>query len=231
MKLVLMLSLALSAACSSSTNNIVVAGDGGPGDNPSDAGGTNPPPPPPADAASDAPAAGPYPTDHIGTNARAGTKPGDRIQNFSFQGYRANATTVTTISLGDFYDPQKTKYDVVIILADGAWDTFRTKVLDAIKPSTRRIATLAVLGEGTSVGTPSKQSELDAVRPMHPFANHVLDAGFAKLGVFFDAAALPFIAFIDARTMEIDTAGVGAITTTADIDNLVDAITSRPPAY
>jgi len=43
--------------------------------------------------------------------------------------------------------------------------------------------------------------------------------------------AVPCHVFLDARTMEIDTAGVGAVSTTALIDARVDAITNRPPAY
>ncbi len=50
-------------------------------------------------------------------------------------------------------------------------------------------------------------------------------------GRFFDAQAVPFVMFIDARTMDIASAVVGGITTTADIDSAVTTVTSRPAAY
>jgi hypothetical protein len=40
-----------------------------------------------------------------------------------------------------------------------------------------------------------------------------LDTGFTIFGTYFDTASVPFMMFIDARTMEIDRAGVGAIET------------------
>jgi len=56
-------------------------------------------------------------------------------------------------------------------------------------------------------------------------------SGFTKLGVFFDAAAVPFVMVIDARTMEIASAGVGGVTSSSEIDAQADDVTSRPAAY
>jgi hypothetical protein len=59
----------------------------------------------------------------------------------------------------------------------------------------------------------------------------VLDPGNNNLGVFFDAAAIPWNANIDVRTMEILSAGVGYDgTEKADIQTWVDWVGSNPPS-
>lgn len=172
-----------------------------------------------------------YPTDHLGTTARVGSTRGDRIANFSMQGYRPAATTLGAVSLASLYDPQGKTHDVVIVVAGGLWDTYTQQTLASIKPSTKRIATLAVLGEGTSPGTAATLANLSTWRAAYPWATTALDSAFAVFGPFFDAQAVPFVMFIDARTMEIASAGVGAITTTAGIDSAVTTVTSRAAAY
>jgi hypothetical protein len=191
------------------------------------------------DAGNDAEAAGstvnpdgvPYPTTHIGWTARTPTTRGDRIANLSFQGYRPNGPTLVTVSMADLYDPQSKKRDVVIIVGGGIWDTYTGGMLDAIHGSTKRIATLAVVGEGMKPGIPATRGDLSTWTGTYPWATTVLDAGFTKLAEAFNAAAIPLVMVIDTRTMEIDRSAVGAVTSTADIDALVDAVTNRPAAY
>jgi hypothetical protein len=190
-----------------------------------------PAPAEPVDGGTDALPPGSYPTDHIGTTARQGNKAGDRIANATFQGYAAGSTTLGSVSFADLYDPTGKTHDVVVVVAGSLWDTFTAQTLTAVKGSTKRIATIAILGEGTSVGAPATLANLATWRATIPFATSVLDAGFAVMGKYFDAQAVPFVMFLDARTMEIAQAGVGAITATQDVDSAVTAITSRPPAY
>ncbi|MBX3187651.1 MAG: hypothetical protein KF819_11575 [Labilithrix sp.] len=191
------------------------------------------------DAGTDAPSSAsgvnpygvPYPTDNIGTKPRAGSVRGDRIANASFQGYAPGKTTLGTVSFADLYDPQGKTHDVVIVVAGGLWDAYTPQTLNAIKASTKRIATLAVLGEGTTPGAPATLANLATWRTSHSFATTALDAGFKVFGSYFDATAVPFVMFIDARTMEIASAGVGGITTTQAIDSAVTGITSRAASY
>src|SRR5438270_6007935 len=64
-----------------------------------------------------------YPSGPYGTTPRSGSVAGDRIQNFTFQGY-ANADPKTKtmmgalapIKLGDFYDPKATKNRLLVII-------------------------------------------------------------------------------------------------------------------
>ena len=172
----------------------------------------------------------PYPTDGIGKNPRAGAKRGDRMENLGIQGYAPNVATLGTVSLASLYDPQGKTHDVVIIVAGSLWDTYTGHTLTAIKGSTKRIATFAVLGEGASPGTPATLANLAPWRGVYPWATTSLDAGFTKLGVSFDAQAVPFVMFLDARTMEISSAGVGGLTTPG-VDGEVASITSQPASY
>ncbi|HEY1958109.1 MAG TPA: hypothetical protein VGH28_20960 [Polyangiaceae bacterium] len=66
------------------------------------------------------------------------------------------------------------------------------------------------LDDGTTVGTGATVSDLNAWIGDHKndFSTG-LDPGNAQLGVFFDAAAIPFNMNIDARSMEILSADVG----------------------
>jgi len=190
------------------------------------------------DAGTDAPSGSalnpygvPYPTDNIGTTPRAGAKRGDRMENIGFQGYAPGVATLGTVSLASLYDPQGKTHDVVIILAGALWDTYTGQTLTSIKGSTKRIATFAVLGEGTSPGTPATLANLAVWRGTYPWATTSLDAGFSVLGVYFAAQAVPLVIFLDARTMEIATSGVGGLTTTQMVDTAVTEITNRPASY
>jgi hypothetical protein len=173
----------------------------------------------------------PYPTDNIGTNARSGSQRGDRVKNHNFQGYQPSSSTLGKVALADFYDPQGKKYDAVVMVGATLWSSVDQPTLNAISGSTRRIATVAVLGEGTSPGTPATLTNLATFRTKNTFAATGLDAGFTMLGVYFDAAAVPFVMVIDARTMEIASAAVGGLTSASQIDAAVDDVMSRPAAY
>ncbi len=160
----------------------------------------------------------PYPTENIGTLARKGSTPGNRIANFKFVGY-PNADKsggLKQISLADFYDPTGSKYKIIHLQAAGVWCSAcqaETKTVVPLKAEleAKGAVWLVSLAEGGR-GVPSKQSDLDGwiARFNSPFT-HVLDPGNKNLGPFYDAAALPWNANIDATTMEILTAGTGGI--------------------
>ena len=61
------------------------------------------------------------------------------------------------------------------------------------------------------IGTPSTQKDLDTWMQsfQSPFT-HLWDAGNKNLGIFYDSAALPWNCTLNAKTMEILDAGVGA---------------------
>jgi hypothetical protein len=171
-----------------------------------------------------------YPTDSIGTHARQGNKPGDRIQNFKFLGYPDGnpANGLKPISLADFYDPTGAKYKLIHIQASGSWCIHcvnEIKAVSTIKADldSRKAVWIVSLAEGDVVGEPSTQKDLDLwLQTYKPPYTHLLDPGNHNLGPFYDDAALPWNANISAKTMEILSAGVGAVETTKGILAEVD---------
>jgi hypothetical protein len=174
-----------------------------------------------------------YPQDNIGYGKR-GAREGNRIANFKFLGYPdANKSGgLQPISLAQYFDPSGTKYRIIHIQAAGTWCTAcqaETEQVVQLKAEfeAKKAVWLVSLAEGPTPGTPSKQGDLDAwiTEFKSPFT-HVLDPGNQNLGPFYDRTALPWNANIDARTMEILTAGTGGVATKegilAEID---DALT------
>lgn len=163
-----------------------------------------------------------YPTGDIGTTARRGNTAGQRIRNFSFAGYRDAAArgTITNVSMVDYFDPQQKlspPVKLIHLTAASRWDTYSnsaatqaTPLIDSLRAD--GVVWITVLVEGTSAGVASTMADLDAFATAHPLkAPMVLDPGASALGVFFDQAALPWNAWIDARSMEILSAAGGSV--------------------
>lgn len=167
-----------------------------------------------ADAPDTNPAGDAYPT------ANLGTKKGNTIKNYKFVGYvdGNKANGIKPISLADFYDPTGETYELIHIQASGTWCGYCKAETEASVPvadqiKSRKVAWIITLAEGPTPGQPSDQTDLD--RWLNNFKapfTHVLDPGNKNLGPFYDAAALPWNANINAKTMEILTAGTGAVT-------------------
>lgn len=179
-----------------------------------------------------------YPTQNVGTVPRSPSKPGNRIANYKFLGYPdANpANGLQPMSLAQFYDPEGKQYKLIHIQASGVWCVYcrkETEVVVPMKPKLdqRKVVWLVSLAEGPSQGTPSKPGDLDKwIAEFKSPYPHVLDPANKNLGVFYDAAALPWNANINAKTMEILQAGTGAHTTeqsiTAELDDWLAKIDS-----
>lgn len=163
----------------------------------------------------------PYPASNLGTNQRSGSKAGNRINNYKFYGYPdANpANGLQPMSLAQFYDPEGKTYKLIHIQASGVWCVYCQKETEVVVPLKQKLDDMKVvwlvsLAEGATQGSPAKQRDLDGwiSEFKSPFP-HVLDPGNKNLGVFYDAAALPWNANVNAKTMEILQAGTGAHTT------------------
>lgn len=208
-----MRSLALSAAAVAACAAIAAACSNKPGA--ADAGGSC------ADAAcaDKNPAGDCYPTDGIGTTARSGSVAGDRIQNFSFQGYvNLDPTTKTksgqlqAVKLSDFYDPKGAKYKVIRIITSAGWCApciMETQFISmagglAETLAPQGVVFLQALMEGVTAGMGSVQADLDDwITKQQPNFTEVLDPNGTNLGVFGAPSTVPFSATIDARSMEI----------------------------
>ena len=172
----------------------------------------------------------PYPSDNIGTVERKGTRPGNRIANFKFLGYpdADKSQGLQPISLAQYFDPSGTRYRIIHIQASGVWCTAcqaetRTVVPMKAELEKKKAVWLVSLAEGPSPGSPSRQKDLDGwIAEFKSPYTHWLDPGNANLGPFYDRTALPWNANIDTRTMEILTAGTGAVTSRDGIIEEID---------
>lgn len=171
-----------------------------------------------------------YPTDSIGTHARQGSKPGDRIQNFKFLGYPDGDSSkgLQPISLASFFDPTGEKFKLIHIQASGSWCVHCKNEIKAVSPikselDKRKVVWLVSLAEGDILGQASTQADLDQwIQSYKPPYTHLLDPGNHNLGPFYDDAALPWNGNISAKTMEILSAGVGANETADGILQEID---------
>jgi hypothetical protein len=166
----------------------------------------------------------PYPTDNLGTNPRqgepgkAGFRPGNKMSNYKFLGYPNGDKSqgLQPISLATLFDPTGARVKIIHLQASGTWCTFckeETKVVTPLKAEldSRKVVWIISLAEGKIGGTPATTADLDQwMAQFKPPYTHFLDPGNKNLGVFYDAAALPWNADIDATTMEILKTGVGA---------------------
>ncbi len=169
----------------------------------------------------------PYPSAGIGIGARgldASNAPnanhhGDVMQNYKFLGYPDgdSSKAMQTVSLADYYDPTGTKYKVLHIIAAAEWcgpcNDETSALVTALKSSATTypgVVYLQTLVEGFTPSTGATPADLnDWVAKYHQGFAVVLDPEAYDLGAFFNAAAVPFNADIDARSMEILQAGVG----------------------
>jgi hypothetical protein len=239
---VLVASTAAEAGCSS-TNVTVITGEGG-----SEAGPTV------GDVDAEAADAGPdaitgdsapttgaknpygvaYPTAHIGWTVRSGNTPGDVIANLKLAGYAAGAgTTPTTGSLADVFDPEGRTHDMVAALLVTAWDANSSQMVIALsKALPARVALFVVLGEGNMPGAAATASDLTTWHAKYPAIASYLDPAFGQWTTVLTVAAVPFVVELDARTMEIVSAGAGASQTPkADFEAAAAAIKARQPSY
>lgn len=159
----------------------------------------------------------PYPTDHLGGAARAGGRPGDRIPNLAFQGYRESNRDagLTTLSLADYYDPTQARHKLLHLQVAATWCAICSSESDATvkvkEPLGREGAVflqVVVNGDVVSKG-PSLDdvaSWMDRHASNYSIGIDVRARRLAGLGV----GAVPWNFLIDTRTMEILDATGGA---------------------
>jgi hypothetical protein len=169
-----------------------------------------------------------YPTKNIGYQARgvdgsgnANKTPGNVMANYKFLGYpnADESKGLQTVALADYFDPTGAKYKVVHIIVAGVWCGPCNQETDALVKALndptqafdkKGVAYVQALGDGPSEGTGATNTDLlNWITTHHSNFTEVLDPNVKNLGVFFDAAAIPWNADLDARTMEILQDGVG----------------------
>lgn len=179
-----------------------------------------------------------YPTDNLGFTARSGSRPGNRINNYKFLGYpdADSSKGLQPISLAQYFDPEGRKYKLIHIVASAVWcppcqaEAEMTTPLKA-QFEAKKIVWLVSMVEGPARGTPSVQKDLDSwIAEFKSPYTHWLDPGNAKFGPFYDIAAIPWNADINAQTMEILSSATGAPPNEealwADLDGWLEKIDS-----
>jgi hypothetical protein len=175
-----------------------------------------------------------YPKSEIGTGI------GQRIQNFKFLGHvKGDKATLKTVAMVDFYDPDQKHPDGAIklihIQAAGYWCSVCQTEAKDLKPlyaglRERGVEWITTVAEGSSPGSDSTMDDLNKWWGRHNPANPtVLDPGNANLGVFYKAAALPWNAWVDARSMEILSYKEGYEPIQADADKMLRQWENRTP--
>ncbi len=153
-----------------------------------------------------------YPTEGIGIDARRSNKPGSKIDNYKFQGYPDGnpAGGLKPMKMADLYDPQvKRNIKLIHIQASGTWCSVCKSESTAVSPKLaewreKGVVYVLSMAEGPTQGVGSDQKDLDKwLKDFSMVTPAWLDSGNQQLGRFYNAAAMPWNATIDATTMEI----------------------------
>jgi hypothetical protein len=179
----------------------------------------------------------PAPANGYGRTARTGSTPGNVIENFKFLGFLNgdNTQPVTTVSLADYYDPCNKRYKLIHLTVAAVWCQPCNQETDAIVAAKsqlggQQVVVLQALDDGPTVGTPATMSDLNYwIRTHSSNFTEMMDPGLKNLGGFFNAAAIPWNADIDPRTMEIlDSSDGWAGDVMTEIQPGLDAIAQAP---
>lgn len=163
-----------------------------------------------------------YPTQNIGYQARKDATPGNLIKNYKFLGHRGDTAKLETVSLADFFDPEVRQFKIIRLVASARWCNPCVQETTAIIPllpqlKDKKVLIVQALTDGITQGKGATPADLLAWINNKAFPAPIpteqvpvlLDPDVKNLGQFFDAAAIPWNAVVDARSMEILEAGVG----------------------
>jgi hypothetical protein len=152
-----------------------------------------------------------------GTSARKGKTPGSIIQNFKFLGYpnADKSNGLQPIALADYYDPCGARYKLLHISVAAVWCVPCNEETSAMVGAKsyldmQGVIVVQALSDGPTEGVAATPADLDFwVKNLKPNYTVMLDPNLANFGIFFNAAAVPWNADIDPRTMEILDDGTG----------------------
>jgi hypothetical protein len=157
----------------------------------------------------------PAPAGGYGRTARTGNTPGSVIQNFKFLGYPTLTgdgtypSSLSTISLADYYDPCNKRYKMIHLSVAAVWCVPCNEETTAVVAANSQLVSegvivLQALDDGPVEGTGATQGDLQNwVRNHDSNFPEMLDPNLQNYGGFFNAAAIPWNADLDPRTMEI----------------------------
>jgi len=183
----------------------------------------------------------PYPTDNIGSRPHKGTKPGERIANFTFQGYRDGDRSkgLSPISLAEYFDPKMKRHKILHLQVAATWCAICSSVLEATVTVTeplkeRGVVFLEVIVAGPSSAKGPALEEVDEWVTRHKTNfTTAIDVRARRLGIMgVDPGAMPHDIMIDTRTMEILDSSIGApLDVVKYVTEGLDYVKNNPPAY
>ncbi len=183
-----------------------------------------------------------YPTKGIGIAARAGSSRGNVIQNFKFLGYPTAPATANpkgdlkTVALADYYDPTSIHHKLIHLVVSAVWCTpcnQETVAIVAANPAlaAEGVVVLQGLSDGPSTSKGATKLDLDSWIDDHKTNfTQFLDPRVTQLGAFFPAAAVPWNAYVDPRTMEILYSNVGQVEPKKTADKYLKWVNENPPS-
>jgi hypothetical protein len=159
----------------------------------------------------------PTPVGGYGHSARKGKTPGSIIENFKFFGYPEadESKGLQTIALADYYDPCHKRFKLVHLSVAAVWcvpcnEETVAFVASKAQLDTEQVVLVQALSDGPTKNVAATTGDLKYwITENKSDFTEMLDPNLANLGVFFDAAAVPWNADIDPRTMEILDDGTG----------------------
>jgi hypothetical protein len=181
----------------------------------------------------------PTPAGGYGHSQRKGKTPGSIIQNFKFFGYpnADESKGLQTITLADYYDPCSKRYKLLHLSVAAVWCepcNQETVAFVAAKAQLdqEQVVMVQALSDGPTKGVPATTADLNFwVQENKSNFTEMLDPNLMNLGIFFDAAAVPWNADIDPRTMEILDDGTGySGSVTSELQAGITAA-AQPPDY
>ncbi|MBS2015282.1 MAG: redoxin domain-containing protein [Deltaproteobacteria bacterium] len=181
----------------------------------------------------------PYPTDHIGGAERTRSRPGDRIPNFTFQGYvNGDRSKLQTISLADYFDPERKRHRLLVVQFAATWCAYCSQELTETEKVKSELAAegavfLQILVSGAKLQQGPSLDESEQWHARHAMTYSLaIDVGARRVGgIGVDGSVMPWDARIDTRTMEILESSGGS---PADVAKYVreglDFVNKNPPA-
>lgn len=179
----------------------------------------------------------PNPTGGYGHTPRSGSTPGNVIANLHFLGYVNGDVSkgLQTISLADYYDPCQKRLKLLHLSVAGVWcapcnQETQAMVGAASYLQQNGVVVLQALSDGATEGVGATQSDLTywADHYKMPFTV-MLDPGPTQFGGYFNAAAIPWNADVDPRTMELVDAATGwAGDVNGELATGLAAVAARP---
>lgn len=184
----------------------------------------------------------PYPTDHLGGAKRSGKRPGDRIPNFTFQAYidGDRAAGLKTISLADYYDPQRIRHSILHLEIAAVWCAICSSYADATVIAKEPLGLEGVVYLEVMVGGqrgdgagPSLREVDDWIARHHSNFTTAIDVRGTRLAsIGVPPLSMPWDLMIDTRTMEILDSAAGAPLDIVKYDrSFLQSVATRPPAY